>query len=251
VRLFSLEVTSVFAGVQQALVTFQHISQLDWWATLGLSTVVIRLAVLPLVRKQIIASRKLALAMPEINFLFQLLHQRLSSPAVTTAKDYQKVVNVFFKGASACLVLHEVRLGELLLYPLLNLTIFVTFVTAVRDLVLHGPVELNLDYGGMLWFKDLTDKDATFMLPITALSLSYLNLDMAMNSNSKSKFLLLLRDTFQCLVLLSIPAAAALPTGVFCYWIPNSAFALLQTIALRDMRMQQLLRLPLPPSPKR
>lgn len=214
-----------------------------WWASIAMSTLVVRTALFPLVRFQLIAARKLSHAMPEVNFLFQLLRTRLRAMPVEQRAERKKVVLVFVKGVRACFTLHEVSLAEMALYPLANMAAFVSFVYAVRDLVIHGPESLGLEEGGALWFHDLTNKDRSFALPFTAIGLSYLAMEISL-ANVQGRLLLLLKDVVQSLLLCSAPLVASLPAGVFFYWIPSSCFGLLQSLALKNPRLVQLFRLP-------
>lgn len=245
-RAFSVEFASIVSSVQSSLISVHTVTHLDWWATIGLSTIAMRLALIPLVRQQILLSHKIGKATAEINFLSQLLKQRLSS--ATKPEESVQVVQVFIKGLRSCLVLHDIRVWEFFLYPAINFGIFVTFVYSVRDLVLHGPLDLHLEEGGLLWFRDLSEKDLSFVLPFLALSVSYINLDIALTSPRSSKFVTVMKDVFQSLILLSVPFVSSLPCGVFCYWIPNSFFGLAQTVAFRDEKVLAFLGLPPPPN---
>lgn len=249
-RNYTAESIGVLVSVQDAIVSLHKASATPWWATIALSTVVVRTALFPLVRYQLLASRKLSAAVPEINFLFQLLRNRLKHIPSSDSKERMKVVSVFVKGVKACLTLHEVRMSEILLYPLVNFTVFVSFVYSVRDLVINGPVDLALDEGGMLWFTDLSEKDKTFALPLIALGLSYGAVEIAV-ARSQGKLITFFKDFIQSILLLSVPFVTTLPSGVFCYWIPSSCFGIAQSIALRNPAFQKLLKIPPPPSPKR
>ncbi len=236
--------------IQAGLHIANSVSGLPWWATICCSTFALRASLLPMVRNQLISSRKLGNAMPEVNFLFQLLRNRLRVIPAANTTERRKVISVFFKGVKACFTLHEVHILELVLYPMINIGVFIGFVYSVRDLLIHGSGELGLDQGGGLWFKDLTEKDKTFYLPFTAISLSYLALEIAL-ANSNGKLLVLLKDIGQCLLLLSVPFSSTLPSGVFCYWIPSSIFGIVQSVALKSPKIQKLLKLPALPTVKR
>jgi membrane protein insertase Oxa1/YidC/SpoIIIJ len=63
-------------GIQNGLISIHQYTGLPWWATFAASTVLVRAALLPLARLQIIESRKFAMSVPEISFLVQLLRER-------------------------------------------------------------------------------------------------------------------------------------------------------------------------------
>jgi membrane protein insertase Oxa1/YidC/SpoIIIJ len=247
-RYFVTEMQGVITYFQSVFQDFHNFTQLPWWSSIAVSTVFIRTLTFPLVRQQVIVSRKVSRVIPEINFMAQLLRSRLQLLPISDIDERMKLISVFFKGVRACFTANEVRISEIFIYPIINISIFVTFVYTIRDLVLHGPVTLNLDQGGMSWFEDLTEKDKTFILPVTALCLSYSAVEVA-TYNTQGRFLLMFKDGLQSIILLSLPAVTSLPSGVFCYWIPSSLFGISQSILLRNPKFQELFRIPalLPP----
>ncbi|RYG65518.1 hypothetical protein EON64_11745, partial [archaeon] len=242
-RTLILESGGLIGLVQGALVAAHDFTGLPWWSTIALSTVTLRIGLLPLVHQQSLVSRKLAKAMPELSLLVQLYRQKVGearsmkkahlSPGPDNIQSLFQLTSSLRKGIKATLALHDIRMLELLGYPLIHLYLFCLFVFSVRDLVLHGPLDLGLEQGGLGWFRDLSERDGSLLLPLTALSLSYANIDTALNYNSsnKSGALQLLRDGAQSLLLLSLPMVSTLPCGVFCYWIPNGIMTTL--IAMR------------------
>lgn len=248
-RHYGAETFGVISTIQDSLQSLHQSTNLPWWETIALSTIGVRMALFPLVRYQMLASRKLAGAIPEINFLFQLLRNRVSHIPIQNMEEQKKVFSVFFKGVSACLTLHQVRLIEILFYPILNFAVFVSFVYGVRDMVIHAPIDYDLDLGGIGWFVDLTDKDRTFILPLSALGLSYAALEVTLYQ-SKGKFILFIKDFVQSILILSIPVITNLPSGVFCYWIPNGLFSIGQSLLMKNRQFQEIMRIP-PPVSKR
>lgn len=241
-------ITTLPQVIQTAISGLHTITDSPWWATIAFSTIFARVSLLPLVRTQVIASRKLTVAMPEISFLYQLLLKRLSSTKISNTSERLRILSVFFKGVNACLKLYEVSKVELIAYPFINIGVFMTFVYSVRNMIVTSD-NYDMVEGGLMWFMDLSSKDATFILPISALSLSYCAMELGFGAN-KNPASLFLKDCFQSIVLLSLPFVAVLPAGVFCYWIPSSLFAIGQTQVLKSPAMLKLLKIPevqLPP----
>ena len=228
--------------------SLQMASGLPWWATFASSTVFVRLALFPLVRKQLYASRKLAYAMPELNFLFQLLRQRLKTLKPHQSAERMRIFSVFINGVNACLTLHEASIMTVIAYPLANLAVFVTFVYSLRSMI-NGEHREELSMGGFSWFSDLTAKDSSYLLPLSAVVVSYSAIEIALSGSNTGRILIILKDAFQTLLLVSMPLIGTLPNGVFFYWIPSSLCGIAQTAALRMPFFQRLLRLPTPPKP--
>lgn len=243
--------TEVIAGVPhliQTTIDGLHVaSGLPWWATLGVSTVFVRMSLLPLVRYQILASRKLAAAMPEINFLYQLLLQRLQGIDKSRTGERLRILGIFIKGVNACMKLHRISITEIVAYPFVNFTIFVTFIVSLRDMVTNAD-QYDMMEGGLFWFQNLSEEDKTFFLPISAVTCSYLGLELGFSATT-GRFLLILKDFAQSLLMLALPSLCGLPAGVFCYWIPSSLFGILQTRALRDPRVLRMMKIPPPTVP--
>lgn len=236
--------------IQQALTDFQAASHLPWWASIASATIIVRSAIFPLVRQQVLVSRQLAAAMPEINFLAQLLRTRFKQTHWTNINEQFQIVGVFLKGVNACIILHDVPVLQMLFYPLLNISIFATFVLSVRDMVQSSDIIEAIETGGLFWFQDLSERDKTFVLPLIATSLSYYAIEYA-TATAKGQMVVMFKDALQCVIILSLPVVTQLPGGVFCYWIPSSCFALTQSMVLRSPYFQKLMRIPQLPIKKK
>lgn len=229
--------------IQSSVLVLHNFTGAPWWATIGMSTLLARSSLIPFVRLQVIASKKLAMAMPEMNYLYQLLLRRLGAVKKSDATERLRIISVFFKGVNACLKIYNVPKRELIGYPIINITVFMTFVYSVRDLLLKTE-DYDLIDGGMLWFVDLASKDATFALPFAALGLSYLALELGFGQTNNSKLAMFLKDLGQSMVVLSVPLVTQLPAGVFCYWIPSSLFAIAQSQLLKGPYAQKIFNFP-------
>jgi YidC/Oxa1 family membrane protein insertase len=243
---------TVAQNIQGYLQDFHTWSGLPWWVAIASSTIFVRTATFPLVRQQVLVSRKIAAAMPEISFLAQLLMSRLKTVPISNVEERMNLIGVFMKGVKACFVVHNVYVSEIFLYPMLNISVFVTFVYAVRDMVINGSLDLQLDSGGAFWFTDLSEMDKTFILPLYATFLSYMAIDLG-TARAQGKLMMFIRDALQTIVMLSLPMVTQLPAGVFCYWIPSSCYGIAQSQMLKSPKFQKIFGippLPLPPAPK-
>jgi YidC/Oxa1 family membrane protein insertase len=233
--------------IQTTLHGIQTMTNMPWFLTFAFSTAFVRIGMLPLVRNQLLSSRKLSGAMPELSFLLQLLKLRLQTIPLRQNSERLKVINIFLKGVNACLIVHGISPMKFLSVPIINISIFVSFVYSLRQMI-YGDYRNELLDGGIYWFTDLTIKDPTFILPLTAIGLSYTAVNIAFNNSSQSKVIILIKDMFQSLTICSIPFIANLPMGVFCYWIPSTMLGISQTYLLRNATFQRLLKIPPLPS---
>lgn len=218
-------------------------------------------------------------ALPELSFLSQLLRQRFMSMkrrsvsllSFLRSEELYRIVGIFFKGVRACLVIHNVQLTYIIGLPMINIATFITFIYSLREMILDANTIHNFYDGGLLWFENLQDKDSSFLLPFLSLSLSYLALEISFSkisspttasgvvSGSSSgigstttapgRFLLFFKDFFQSIVVLTIPLVIPLPSGIFCYWIPNSLLSISQILLMRTAWFRRVLRIPMSPLP--
>ena len=248
-RHFSLDATMwIQAGLQQIQIS----TGLPWWATFASSTALVRVGLFPLVRRQHLASRQLAGAMPELNFLYQLLLRRLSGLNPLQVGERLRILSIFLKGVNACLSLHSASVVTVFVYPLANMAVFVTFVYSLRGMI-SSDQRPELQEGGFAWFTDLTQKDTSFLLPFLAIGVSYTALENALlagaTGGNQARFVVLVKDIFQTLLIVSIPVVSTLPAGVFFYWIPSSLCGIAQTYLMRSPLFLKLVRIPPLPSP--
>jgi membrane protein insertase Oxa1/YidC/SpoIIIJ len=233
--------------IQTSLVSYQDATGLPWWLTFATSTALFRVTVFPLVRLQIVNMTELAKAFPDIRLLYGLFMQRRRLSDRLSLNESYQLLAVFMKGSRASLIVHNFSLFKFFLYPSVNIAAFVTFLYSLRNMV-YSKTNDALTDGGISWFLDLTDKDPTFILPLTAVYLSYSGLLYSFSGN-RSPIVRIMQDALQCLLLLGIPFYLQLPCGVFCYWIPSSIMSILQTKLLRTPYFQKLFRIPAPQKP--
>ena len=100
--------------------------------------------------------------------------------------------------------------------------LFWTFVRGARGLAEENVPGMNCE--GLFWFMDLTSRDDTMILPLTALGLTYYNLDRRGRERGEEGWAPLewLRASLQSLVVLAFPLTMHWPSLVFMYWIPSS-----------------------------
>lgn len=229
----------VLSLIQSCIVSLHTNAGIPWWATFGASTLLVRLSLFPLVRYQLLTSNKLMKAAPELRFLWQLFRQKLQNQQLPLS-DKIKTFFVFQRGLSACLLLNDVSLFELLAYPLSNMAIFITFVYSLRDMLINHGEEYGMEDGGFLFCRDLSQRDDTFVLPLISISLSYFALEHGLLKSS-GKTILLMKDALQSVVLLLIPFITPMPAGVFFYWIPSHIIGILQTSLLRQKNFRKVI----------
>lgn len=243
--------SSVSPYIQSGMIGLQGATGLPWWATFCASTFLVKLGLFPLIRSQILATRRVIEALPEMNFLLKLLQNKLRPLKYYEVDKMLRVWITFMRGINACLTINSASFAAVIVYPVTNMSFFFMFVYSLRDMV-HGDLRQTLQYGGILWFEDLSTKDMTYVLPLAAICLSYLTIEVSLGNQAKSRLVVILKDLFQSAVICTIPVVTHVPAGVFMYWISSSLFAIGQTLLLRHPPFLKLLRIPtiMKPPPK-
>jgi membrane protein insertase Oxa1/YidC/SpoIIIJ len=154
-----------------------------------------------------------------------------------------KAIVAFCRGVGASLVIHSASVTRAVMVPLLNVTSFIMFAYSLRSMVRNDSSSM-LNEGGFAWFLDLSTKDKTFILPLMAVSFSYMALELSFGIGQKTRLIVFIKDCLQMVTILSIPLVVALPAGIFFYWIPSVVFGMGQSALLRYQPFLKLMRLP-------
>lgn len=240
--------SSVSHVVQSGMHGMHGVTGLPWWATFCASTFVVKLGLFPLIRSQLLANVKLQRAMPELNLLFQLLKNRLHPLKFYDVSKQLRLYTTFFKGVNACLTVHSASITAVIAYPLINLGFFFMFVYSLRDMV-KGDMRQTLQTGGIFWFTDLSQRDLTYILPVSAISLSYIAIEASLGRGPQTRLLIVFKDFLQTVVIFSLPMVSYLPSGIFMYWLPSSMFQIAQSFLIRYPPFLKLLKIPIPQKP--
>lgn len=248
-RTFTFDSFVSLPTVIQTGMTWIHVTTgLPWWVTFVATTLSLRVAVFPVLRFHLFKNRILSEAMPEIGFLTKLLEARYQKFTLLTMNPSKiselfKVIRSYFSGVNACLTIHKASILQMLIYPAVNVASLITFVYSLRGLF-NKDSDHRKEFleDGPLIFKDLTQKDGTYILPITASFLSYFAVEIGFLNAQKSAF----KNILQLFTIMSIPMISYLPVGVFFYWIPSTIFTISQSFLLRIPAVVKFLRLPLP-----
>ena len=229
----------VFNAVQAALEAVHAAPGMPWWLTIVASTVVVRTAFLPLTVRQMHAGVRYArTAKPEADKLSAAL-----SKARRHATDLQPLL-LYGRGMRAVLRKHRCNPAAMFGGTLVMLPSFLVFVLTTRRMIRDPELGGALADGGALWFNNLTVPDETFVLPLLAVSLTYVNLELSLGKSPPGTVLNWLKDKGQMLLMMGLPLTTGLPQGVFLYWVTSASYGLVQTTALRSDGVRAALGLP-------
>ncbi|XP_034272009.1 cytochrome c oxidase assembly protein COX18, mitochondrial isoform X1 [Pantherophis guttatus] len=244
------------ATVESGLIALQVASGLPWWSTVLAATAILRTGLtLPLsvLQKRVVA--RLEKLQPEIEYLAKQLRYEVS----VSAKQYgwsEKEARVCYR-RNIKRIVSELYIRDnchpfkatLLIWVQIPVWIFVS--VALRNLSIgRGDsegllIQEQFSTGGILWFKDLTLPDSTWILPITLGLLNLLIVEIfSLRKTETSKFWKYATNFFRAVSLLMIPIASNVPSILALYWVSSSFIGLSHNLLLRSPAFCKLCHLP-------
>ncbi|PKA46534.1 Mitochondrial inner membrane protein OXA1-like [Apostasia shenzhenica] len=236
---FSGEVAAAAADSFPPVAALQHLidavhsfTGLNWWASIALTTLLIRGATIPLLINQMKASVKLSIMRPELEKLKAEIDRNMDPGSI---QEGQKRMKALFNK-------HGVTPLTPLKGALIQGPIFISFFFAISNMVEKVP---SLKSGGAFWFTDLTTPDAMYIFPVltslTFLATVELNMQEGMEGNPMGKTM---KNFSRVLAVLTVPFTAGFPKAVFCYWVTSNFFSFFYGFVLKRPQVRKYLKLP-------
>ncbi|KAL6533589.1 hypothetical protein OROHE_013422 [Orobanche hederae] len=189
----------------QYLIDYVHVyTGLDWWASIALTTLLIRSLQLPLLVNQLKATTKFTLLRPKLEAIKEEMQDRDMSP--TAVAEGQARMKKLFReyGVTPFTPLK----GLLISAPL-----FCSFFFAVNNMAEKVP---SFKEGGVFWFTDLTTPDTMYIFPVlTALTFWITvecNAQEGLEGNPTAGTIKTVSRVFAAL---TVPFTASFPKAVF------------------------------------
>ncbi|XP_040987233.1 mitochondrial inner membrane protein OXA1-like isoform X3 [Juglans microcarpa x Juglans regia] len=203
---------------------------LNWWASIALTTLLIRGATLPLLINQLKATAKLTLLRPHLEELKQQMQDKGMEPA-----EGQQQMQKLFKeyGVSPFTPLK----GLLIQGP-----VFISFFLAISNMAEKVP---SFKGGGAYWFVDLTTPDSLYIFPlltaVTFLVTVECNMQEGMEGNPVAGTM---KNVSRGIAVLTVPFTMSFPKAIFCYWVTSNLFSLVYGLALKNPGVKKFLGVP-------
>ncbi|KAL3499225.1 hypothetical protein ACH5RR_038318 [Cinchona calisaya] len=230
-------------AVLQYLIDYVHtFTGFNWWASIVVTTVLIRWITVPLMINQLKATSKFTLLRPRLEEIKEEMQSRGMSPSAVS--EGQERMQKLFK-----------EYGVTPFTPMRGLLfqgpIFVSFFLAIRNMVEKVP---SFKEGGAFWFTDLTTPDTMYIFPVlTALTFWITvecNMQEGMEGNPAAGTI---KNVSRGFAALTIPFTAGFAKGIFCYWITSNVFSLMYGLVIKNPAVKKALGIPIipvtPPSP--
>ncbi|BAM79044.1 similar to mitochondrial inner membrane protein OXA1 [Cyanidioschyzon merolae strain 10D] len=220
--------------VVQGIIMFQEYTDLPWWATVAAVTVLARILVLPLTLNTFRNAARMQSIKPDVDAIKERMQAAMHSGDQQRIRALQQQV---FR------LLRENQISPLrsLVNPLVQMPLFISFFLGLRKIAKIYPDELR--NGGLGWFRDLSLPDPFYGLPALTSATMLFMIQMGTETGGAQlpPFALNLMRIF---ALILLPLTAQFPAILFCYWLPNNLFSMLQAFALRHQRVRRWLGCP-------
>ncbi|CAH2057734.1 unnamed protein product [Thlaspi arvense] len=203
------------AALQHLIDGVHSLTGMNWWASIVLTTVIIRGVTVPILLNQLKATYKLNLLRPQL----EELRQEMSTKATDqeAMADGQRRMQLLFKQ-------HGVTPFTPLKGLIIQGPIFISFFFAIRNMAEKVP---SFKTGGTLWFTDLTTADTTYVLPLlTAVTFMIMvesNMQEGLEGNPVAGTM---KKFSRIIAVLSIPVLIGIEKALFCYWLTSNLFTL-------------------------
>ncbi|XP_026750020.1 mitochondrial inner membrane protein OXA1L [Galleria mellonella] len=224
-------------GLVQNALEYLHVSlDIPWWGAILIGTIVVRVAMFPLV---ILSQRNTAAMnnnLPEIQLLqLKMTQARQSGNQLETARYAQEMM-MFMK---------EKGLNPLknMIVPLAQAPLFISFFMGLRGMA-NCPVD-SMSHGGLWWFTDLTVPDQFFLLPIITSATLYATIELGVDGGKlNASNMHLMRYFLRAVPIVMIPFTVNFPGAILVYWCSSNFISLLQVGLLKVPKVRDYFKIP-------
>ncbi|CAO2819210.1 unnamed protein product [Amaranthus hypochondriacus] len=221
------------AALQHVIDAVHSFTGLNWWASIALTTLLIRGITIPFLINQLKSTSKLSIMRPRIEEITKEVRDKGDDPDAIT-EGRQKLKALFKEN------------GVTPFTPLKGLLIqgpvFMSFFFAITNMAENVPSFKN---GGALWFTDLTTPDATYILPVltavTFLITVECNMQEGLEGNPVGNAM---KKYSRVLAVLFVPLTMNFSKAIFFYWITSNIFSFVYGAVLRLPGVKPALGIP-------
>ncbi|KAI7743811.1 hypothetical protein M8C21_031230, partial [Ambrosia artemisiifolia] len=213
--------------------TVHDLTGMPWWMVIVISTLALRVVILPVLLVQLHLLKRNAELAPKLPPPF---------PPPFSGKSWIEQYKRFRD--------KRIEIGcpsflWILAYPSVQIPCFILGTASVRQMALdHHP---GFECGGTLWFQNLIElpHGATgYIFPLLLASLHLANVQVSFDKSSLTTLPNLIGVLAKLLTLPILFAGFYLPQGSLIYWTANSSITLFQQLAMKNPHVREKLGLP-------
>ncbi|KAJ3093213.1 Mitochondrial inner membrane protein oxa1l [Quaeritorhiza haematococci] len=222
-------------GLAQRLLEAIYVTTgLPWWATIAFTTVLIRMALFPIIVK----IQRTAAVMHNLRPLTEPINEeaarlRKDGDMNGALRKSQELQEIFKK--------HNVSPFTMGL-TLVQVPIFISFFIALRamaDLPVPGFAE-----GGFGWVQNLALADPYYILPIMASAGLVAVIELGSEMGASTAQSQGVKTMMRFVALTMVPFTASFPSAIFMYWVSTNIFTILQVSFLKSAGVRAWFRIP-------
>ncbi|PPR80661.1 hypothetical protein GOBAR_AA40056 [Gossypium barbadense] len=212
------------ASLQYVIDAVHSFTGLNWWASIAVTTLLIRGATLPLLINELKATTKMTAMKPRLVEMWELLASKdVNSLSVV---EVQNEIKKLFK-----------EYGSTPFTPMIGL--FIRCSIFISSYLAKMP---SFKCGGAYWFTDLTTPDSLYVFPILT-ALTFLitvgcNMQDGMEGKPASATKKIVSSV---LAILTVPFTRNFPKAIFCYWITSNLFSISYGLVLKGPGVKKAL----------
>eukprot|EP01095_Lingulamoeba_sp_RSL-Kostka_P013223 TRINITY_DN541_c0_g2_i1.p1 TRINITY_DN541_c0_g2~~TRINITY_DN541_c0_g2_i1.p1 ORF type:complete len:456 (+),score=97.82 TRINITY_DN541_c0_g2_i1:77-1444(+) len=216
------------AYLEDLLLQVHDFTGIPWWLTLILSTITLRILLLPAVVGGLRASKNLMDARPHLHEIAG----KLRSKHLDSKEAREKRKEIYKK--------YKTHPLKPLIFPVIQIPLFITFFVTLRRMAVTLD---SFHYEGAFWFQDLAAVDPMYRLPIICSALMLLQNEISAlkiwGVKEKPPTIWIVRVVSVVL----LPVSATLIPAIHCYWIGSNISSLLQVLLWRIPKVRQVLKI--------
>lgn len=223
-------------GIIQQCLEFLHVTGgLSWCASIAVTTVCIRLLLLPLIIKSQANTVRLNNARPQLQEAEAKMRELSNSrDSAAQAQAATMLGNIYRE--NKC---HPVKsLGAIFV----QFPVFISFFFAIRRMA-YLPVE-SFKTGGYLWFQDLTLSDPYYVLPIICSFSMLASIELGGEVGVRTPHMETMKTIFRIMAVALIPFTAHFPAAIFSYWVTSNLFTIGQVGLLKSSAVRRAVGIP-------
>nr|XP_043613920.1 ALBINO3-like protein 2, chloroplastic isoform X2 [Erigeron canadensis] len=228
----------------QCLVWFldkvHYFTALPWWAVIVVSTLALRVAILPVLLAQLQNLKKTAMLAPQL------------PPPIPPPFSGKSWIEQYKRFREKRIEIGCPSFLWMLAYPSIQIPFLFLGTLSVRQMALNHHA--GFETGGTLWFQNLTEMShgaSGFIFPLLLASLHLINVRVSFEKSSLAKLPNVIgklakyyRIYLHCLTIPMFFVGFYLPQGSLLYWAANSSLTLVQQLAMKHPLVREKLGLP-------
>ncbi|KAG4117523.1 hypothetical protein ERO13_D12G237500v2 [Gossypium hirsutum] len=221
------------ATLQYVIDAVHSFTGFNWWASIVVTTLLIRSATVPLLINQLKATTKMTLMRPRLEEVKERMSSK-GSDALSMAEGQNEMQKLFKEyGVTPFTPLKGIFIQG---------PIFVSFFLAISTMA--EKME-SFKSGGAYWFTDLSTPDSLYIFPVMT-ALTFLltvecNMQEGMEGNPAAATI---KNVSRVFAVLTVPFTMSFPKAIFCYWITSNIFSLGYGLVLKAPGMKKALGVP-------